>query len=829
MSAALAFVAMPAVAQNGPYLYTTPVAVGSGNACTGTPTTFNINIAESFTVTDLNVGIVADHPYRRDIRLEITAPNGTTTVRAINAPASGSGADDLNVLLDSQSGNAQIDNDTTTHDSDFDPYEFTRRPFETLNTFNGLAAQGNWQISLCDTFPNADDGTVDRVQLFFNNIVPSDSDVSLALSVDDSGPDFGDQVTYTVTVNNGGADAVTGLQVSVPLPSGLEFSSSNGGSAYDETTGLWTLPGSIANGGSISLDIVASVLTTGDYTLSAEVSASDSTDPDSTPNNAATAPLEDDNDSLSITPGYSGTPGVAPTLSCTTTAASFDWAASGNNWPVNTNTAATSETRNYPAGGSDGMDFSFSFTGDYVRRSSGSGTLAPYTGTSPTFGTGDTNLIYGQEMNTTSETLTFTANLGTPGIGVEAIQFDVHDIDAGAGNWLDRLDFFGTLNGQTVTPILTQSSANQVIGAAVIGTASANNGTTNGQLVVTFLQPVDSVSFNYRNAETSLGYQVIAIGDLDYCPRPLDYGDAPDSYGDAGHAIRAGYRIGATDPDNETDTQVSSDATADDQTGTNDEDIASGADLTRGTTETLSVPVSGTNGYLQAFIDWDQDGAFDGTDEHVGTDLQASGGTVDVSIAVPVGASLGTALARLRWSTETGLSYDGTASDGEVEDFTVTVSGAAQLDASKSVKLFDPSGSGIYALPGEDVIYTITVSNEGDGPTDVDSIFLVDKIPEEIRFWNGDIDFNGPDDFVGTDPVGVVQSNGAALTYDYATDVRFATGTTRPIDFLTQCSTIAPDGTYRADITFICFRPRGALIGGDPDPEIAFSFRARIE
>jgi len=571
------------------------------------------------------------------------------------------------------------------------------------------------------------------------------------------------------------------------------------------------------------------VLTTGDYTLSAEVSASDNLDNDSTPGNAASAPLEDDNASLSVTPGYSGTPGVAPTLSCTTTAASFDWGATGNNWPVNTNTADTSETRTYPGGGSDGLDFEFSFTGDYNRRSSASGTLAPYTGTNPTFGTGDTNLIYGQEMNSVSDTLTFTIEFGTPGIGVEAVQFDVHDIDAGAGNWQDRLDFSGTLNGQTVTPILTQSSANQVIGSATIGTASANNATTNGRVVVTFLQPVDTVSFGYRNSASTLGYQVIGVGDIDYCPRPIDYGDAPDTYGDAGHAIRAGYAIGATAPDNETDTQDTSDATGDDTDGNDDEDIASGTSLTTGTTSVFSIPVTGTNGYLQAWIDWDQDGAFDGTGEQVATDLQASSGTVDVSIAVPSDAMLGTTLARLRWSTEMGLSYDGTAADGEVEDLTVTVAGAAQLDASKTVALFDPTGAGTYALPGEDVIYTITVSNAGSGPTDVDSIFLVDKIADEIEFWNGDIDFGGPDTFTGTDPVGVVQANGAALTFDYATDVGFSTLATRPADFATDCSAITPDDTYRNDITFICLRPRGALSSGDPDPEIAFSFRARIE
>jgi len=125
------------------------------------------------------------------------------------------------------------------------------------------------------------------------------------------------------------------------------------------------------------------------------------------------------------------------------------------------------------------------------------------------------------------------------------------------------------------------------------------------------------------------------------------------------------------------------------------------------------------------------------------------------------------------------------------------------------------------------VIYTITVSNTGDGPTDADSVFLADRIPPEIDFWNGDIDSGGPDTYSGTNPVGFSQANGAALTFDYANDVAFSTSGTAPATF-GDCTAEVADDTYRPDFTYICVNPKGQLAAGDPDPSFSVSFRGRI-
>ena len=149
------------------------------------------------------------------------------------------------------------------------------------------------------------------------------------------------------------------------------------------------------------------------------------------------------------------------------------------------------------------------------------------------------------------------------------------------------------------------------------------------------------------------------------------------------------------------------------------------------------------------------------------------------------------------------------------------------MNGNKTMQIYDPNGIGLYAIPGNDVIYTITVSNSGFGPTDSNSLVLIDAMPPEVEFFNGDIDTGGPDTFPGSDPVGFLQANGAALTLDYGTNVAFSNAATQPNDFA-NC-TYAPLSGYDPNVTFICFNPQGALGAGDPDPEFSVSFRARIQ
>lgn len=144
------------------------------------------------------------------------------------------------------------------------------------------------------------------------------------------------------------------------------------------------------------------------------------------------------------------------------------------------------------------------------------------------------------------------------------------------------------------------------------------------------------------------------------------------------------------------------------------------------------------------------------------------------------------------------------------------------LDAAKTVEVYDPGALGLYNLPGNDVIYTISVTNSGVGTVDNDTIFLTDIIPANTTFYNGDIDDGGPE----LNPVSF-QETGSGLTFTYATDVAYSDGATAPAD-MSDC-TYTPAAGYDPLVTYICFNPKGTFAAGTPPPEFSLSFRVMID
>jgi uncharacterized repeat protein (TIGR01451 family) len=132
-----------------------------------------------------------------------------------------------------------------------------------------------------DSTPNNNDPSEDDQDEAV--IVTPEIDLSLSKSVDDSSPNVGQAVVFTV---------------------GLSYvSSSASQGSYTTTTDLWTV-GALLNGDSESLTITATVTAAGSYTNTAEVETADQTDPDSTPSN--NDPSEDDQDEAvlnAFTPG----------------------------------------------------------------------------------------------------------------------------------------------------------------------------------------------------------------------------------------------------------------------------------------------------------------------------------------------------------------------------------------------------------------------------------------------------------------------------------------------------------------------------------------------
>lgn len=828
----MAGAAQPAHAQfTGNYVDNNPGALSAGGTPCNAAFTRTINVPDAMTITDVDLGMIMDHNNRGDTAAAIRSPAGTQVLLYFGT---GGTLNDYNVLFD-QAAAADVDTGAQNVNNDVAaaPYQFDVQPdgANTLDDFNGEQAVGNWLFLACDNNNNGIDGQYLQSELIITG-TQNFADLSLDMNADDPSTAFGSNVTMTLTVTLTGDQTASGVTVDYQLPSGMTFVSATGDGTYSDATGIWTI-GNMGASSSASIDIVAEVLSTGTHNNVAEISTATANDPDSTPGNFTSNPAEDDTASATLTPAYGGGTGPSgePNLTCSTTEI-FDW--DTNAWPF----SATVLSRSYPTGGSDNTGFTFTYSGDTNRRDLASGNNnAPETNTDMQGGLTpvEQSLYYWQNLQAPTESVDVTIDVGNAGTGVQELQFTVFDFDFNAGQFRDRLAVQGFLSGTPVTPVLTSGSANQQVGSVVVGTAGNDNAAAGGNIIITFLSPVDQVVLNYGNTEASTGTsnQAMAIHDLNYCARETDFGDIAGTYGNASHLVQSGYQIGATAPDGESGTQVSANADGDDIANSDDEDPLDFSALTAGQTSDISVDLTGSGGFLQMWIDWNGNGNFtdtvDGVSEQVASDVTITGttGTAVVSVTVPPSATVNQTVARLRWSTQAGLGTSGLADDGEVEDHAFTITGAPSLNGNKTMEIYDPNAEGLYAIPGNDVIYTISVSNAGLGPTDANSVVLIDAMPGEVEFFNGDIDTGGPDTFSGTDPVGFVQANGAALTFDYAANVAFSNAATAPTDFA-SC-TYTPLAGYDANVTYICFNPQGALGAGDPDPEFSVSFRARIQ
>ncbi|MEO0982783.1 MAG: GEVED domain-containing protein [Pseudomonadota bacterium] len=688
-AALAAFAAGEARAQAGPYVNTTSGSIDGTTTCGGGELTRSIVVGDSFTITDLDVGFIASHTWRLDIETTLTSPQGTS-VQIIDGPAGTTNRiDSYNILLDDAAadlintgGHTGADLVTTP------PYEDTVRPDAALSAFNGENAQGTWTLAMCDTFTTADDGTFLRGELIFNGVTPADADLSLALAADNTSPDVATNVTLTVTLTNSGPDAADGITVDFPLPSGLSYVSDDAGGAYASGTGVWTVPGPVASGGGATLNVVATVNSSGSYAAQAEVSAAGANDADSTPGNASSNPFEDDTATVTLTPGATGGgPGAPPPLSCSVADQTvLDW--DSNTW------TSGATTQSFSVGG---LDFDFAITGsnNFINGTPQNATTVQ--GGLPS--TENTVLMFVNHPNLSGRETT-TIDVGVPGTGVEELQFTIFDVDT--GDFVDRLTVSGSLGGVDVSPTLTGGTSVVVAGSVAQGTAGVASSSGAGNVTITFTEPVDQVVFAYDNgigAPSDPAQQLIAMHDLTVCPRQFDFGDALVSYGAPSHIISNGFQIGAVAPDGETGPQPTASATGDDANGTDDEDASVFSGLVQTQSSTLNIPVVGTGGFLQAWIDWNGDGDFNdtvgGVPEQVASNLTTPGasGVIAFSVTPPSASVTTETIARLRWSSTPGLNATAAAGDGEVEDHALTIAPPPLVESC-------PAGSTLASISG---------------------------------------------------------------------------------------------------------------------------------
>ncbi|NLX55607.1 MAG: S8 family serine peptidase [Planctomycetaceae bacterium] len=187
----------------------------------------------------------------------------------------------------------------------------------------------------------------------------------------------------------------------------------------------------------------------------------------------------------------------------------------------------------------------------------------------------------------------------------------------------------------------------------------------------------------------ALGYHVVDVVANGTVPNvnfgnvaAFDYGDAPAPYltlssqGGAAHGILPGFMLG-TLIDAEPNGLPSPLADGDDLLNLADEDgIVFPAALYAGTTATLGVTVTSTSypqGFLQGWIDFNQDGDWTDAGEHVICDRVLGTGVYQIPITVPSNAVVGHTYARFRFSSDANLAPSGRATAGEVEDYRLLV------------------------------------------------------------------------------------------------------------------------------------------------------------
>ncbi len=162
----------------------------------------------------------------------------------------------------------------------------------------------------------------------------------------------------------------------------------------------------------------------------------------------------------------------------------------------------------------------------------------------------------------------------------------------------------------------------------------------------------------------------------------LDYGDAPDSYNTlaasngARHIWVPEYYLGGahdTEPDG---VPSPSSDTNDDGVSVPSMDVGTtvNLDVTAAVAQGPLAPASPYLGYLNVWIDFNGDGDFaDGGEQVVSDQLMTGPYPQAVPLSIPATATVGDTWMRVRYGTEAGLSYDGQAYNGEVEDYLVTI------------------------------------------------------------------------------------------------------------------------------------------------------------
>lgn len=502
-------------AQTFQYTNTTDSAVGGitgTNACSVSAAfQRDFVVTDDFVVDDVDFGLLFAHDNRGDVASFLQSPAGNF-VRVMTR--TGGGADNFNVFLDDQAATSvdgHFANDTATAATTVPPYQRTFIPNQGLNAgFAGQSSFGTWTLFICDFANNGIDGQFFQADLFLTPATGV-ADLSLNKAVASGSPS---SAVYTLSVTNSSGSDLTasGVQVLDILPAGVTFTGASGTGTYNSGTGIWDIGLSIAPGDTVSIDLNVDITAGSGTTIvnNAEIITSSAPDPDSTPNNAATG--EDDFDSISFTVG-GRFPGIPPNINGICAAAgagitTLDWnnLAAGESW------ASGSPAESFTVGNLGLVGFAVATEGTF------NAPLALTLDNNGGLGSAGLSLFQSIEYININQVTTTTVTLPT---AVPGVQFTIFDVDFAINDFADRLQITGSFNGgPPVNATLTNGQVNFILGNEAIGDGGADGTSDDGNVIVTFSTPVDTITIVYGNHTTAPADpdgQAISIHDFNFC------------------------------------------------------------------------------------------------------------------------------------------------------------------------------------------------------------------------------------------------------------------------------------------------------------------------
>ncbi len=468
------------------YTYTnnSTTTIDANRTCTS-PAIRTFNVTDSFVVGDADLGLYATHTWRGDLRITLQAPDGTR-VQLVNGDSNAISGDNFNVRLDDAAAQ-QVNTDSATgnHAATLPPpFERTYRPNAALSAFVGKSSVGTWQVEVCDIFPSQDNGVLRYVGLYLTSAATTGADLSLSKTVSNPTPSAGQNVTFTLLLSNASSSAQSATAtVTDLLPSGFTYVSHTAGENYVPATGLWS-PAAVAPGQSRSLAIVATVNASSGASMTnvAQITSSNRTDIDSTPGNSVVT--EDDYATATVTVSGARAAGVVPALVCSAGTLQFNW--TGRTW------TAGSTANNYTLAGFGAFNWSISNPATWMN-DAGIGGLQPALTTSAQ---SVLSLSKGIDFANRSQVAVTTISLGAI---VDGARFTIFDVDYAANDFADFVRVTGTRGGVPVIPVLTNGVSNYVIGNTAYGDAGSDPASANGNIIVSFNQPIDTIIIDYGN------------------------------------------------------------------------------------------------------------------------------------------------------------------------------------------------------------------------------------------------------------------------------------------------------------------------------------------